>query len=138
MITDFMIPIELLFLNCLYIYVYDWLFVGFSLLSGASYKALNFSQVFVDSALSRVYHPSAETRFQQLVNFNSEFSQQPQKQCRGNAEALISLSPIIDAYRGHKTVVSYGVLVTLLFDCNLVCNKFNFPTAFALIYLNEL
>ena len=49
-------------LNCLYIYVYDWLFVGFSLLSGASDKALNFSQILVDSALSRVYHPSVETR----------------------------------------------------------------------------
>ena len=91
-------------MNCIYECVCnDCLYAGFSPLSGASYKALNFSQIFVDSA---------------CLGFDIRVAQQ--KQGRGNAEALVSLSPISKAYRSHKTVVSYGVLFILPFVFDLV------------------
>ena len=97
----FMIPIKVWFWTVMYVYVYNWLCVGFSPLSGASYKALNFSQILW-IALVRVWYQNSATEARS-------------GQCRNS-----HLSLSIEAYRSHKTVVSYEVLFILLFVFDLV------------------
>ena len=91
----------------MYVYVYDCLCVGFSPLSGASYKALNFFPDIVDSA---------------LLGFDIRVAQQ--KQGRDSAEALISLSPLkhIEVIR-PRCLMKFYLFIYLRFGCN----KFTFP-----------